>query len=214
MGRHTWTDLSLWFISYGRVLWRHIHLGLYFNPWNRRNLNWFFWHCASNRIRRVQSSTECSCWVSIPISRISGMWCCIKKYLPQPACAVSFFFFYFLQAPALWILWGYTWEVLFLSPIVQSSPAFREAGQAMLMILISQGAWIQTGILPLQLLLNIWCSSAFPVCLSHSPSFLTFFRHIPLVLHLPNIFFLLPPSSPSFSLALSSFSHLSSCAGK
>lgn len=46
-------------------------------------------------------------------------------------------------------------EVLFLSHIIQSSPAFREAGRAMLMILISQGAWIQTGILPLELLLNI-----------------------------------------------------------
>lgn len=38
------------------------------------------------------------------------------------------------------------------------------------MILISQGAWIQTGILPLQPLLNIWCSSPFPACRSQSLS--------------------------------------------
>lgn len=90
------------------------------------------------------------------------MWCYIMKYLPQPACVISF-----LQVPALWILWGYAWEVLFLSSFLQSSPAFGVAGQATLMILISQGAWIQTGILPLQLLLNIWCSSLSTVCLSH-----------------------------------------------
>lgn len=47
----------------------------------------------------------------------------------------------------------------FLSHMAQSFPAFREAGKAMLMIVISQGAWFQTGILPLQLLLNIKCSS-------------------------------------------------------
>lgn len=208
MGWHSWTDLSLWFISYHRLLWRHIHLCLYFNPWNRKNLNWFFYHCASNRNQRVQSSIERSCWVSIPVSRIHGMWCCIKKYLSQPACALSF-----LQAPALWILWGYAWEVLFLSPIVQSSPAFREPGQAMLMILISQGAWIQTGILPLQLLFNIWCSSPSPVCLftltlSHFLS-----KHRPPSAASPSFFFP-PSSSPSFSLALPSFSHLSVCTGK
>ena len=66
-----WFKPLIYIIS--QELWRHIHLGLYFSLWNRRNLNCFFCHRASNRIQRVQSSTECTCRVSIPIFRIHGV---------------------------------------------------------------------------------------------------------------------------------------------
>ena len=57
--------------------------------------------------------------------------------------------------------------------IFQSSPSFTVTGEATLMILISQGAWIPTEILPLQLLLNIHSPSLVP--LFHSLSSLSHF---------------------------------------
>lgn len=197
-----WPKPLIYIRSY-RALQRHIHLGHYFNSENRRNLNCCFFlplcFKQSSEFNRVFLLGKYP-----PFTRIRGMWCCMKKYLPQPACDISF-----LQAPALWILWGYAWEVLFLSHMAQSFPAFREAGKAMLMIVISQGAWFQTGILPLQLLLNIKCSS-FSLSL-----FLPIFLHSylpPSATH-PTFFFS-PSSSPSFSFALASFSLLSVCTGK
>lgn len=74
------------------ALWRRIHLSHYINSQNYRNINAFFVPCAPSR---VQSSTNCSCWLGIAIPRMHDMWCCIKKYLSQPVR--DFFFFFFLN---------------------------------------------------------------------------------------------------------------------
>lgn len=84
-----WPKPLIYIRSY-RALQRHIHLGHYFNSENRRNLNccFFFCHCASNR---VQSSTECSYWVSIP--RYQDPWHVVLHEEVPSTASVWYIFF-------------------------------------------------------------------------------------------------------------------------
>lgn len=94
--------------------------------------------------------------------------CWIMNCLLQPACAI--FFLHFLYKCLTYKSCRNMLERVYFYPrVFQFSTACRVAGEATLMILISQTVWIQTGILPLQLLLSIWRSPSL-VCLSHSSS--------------------------------------------
>jgi len=72
------------------------------------------------------------------------------------------------------------------------------------MILVSQRSWIQTGMLPLQQLLNIWYCSLFLVSLFLLSVAFSFFASSSYN----------PPNLLLLSLFLSYFSHLTHCIGK
>lgn len=156
-GRHSWTDELLIYIKATCFAFSLL------NSWHT---NCFLFCCASKRIHRVRSSSDCSSWVSFSLLRSTGsvgLWIAFcSQHAPYSFCM------FFTSA---WhkSCWNMLERVYFYPRVFQFSPACRVAGEATLMILISQTAWIQTGILPLQLLLSVWCSPAL-VCLSHSSS--------------------------------------------
>lgn len=171
----TWDDtaelISFWFI-----LKRH---GLYFQSVKHLTYKSLPFPL---RFKKDSQSSEFR-WVFL-----LGKFCCFKiykkcwimNYLLQPACAIFFLFLYFLYKCLTYkSCWNMLERVYFYPRVFQFSPACRVAGEATLMILISQTAWIQTGIFPLQLLLSIWCSLSL-VCLSHSssPSHFLSSRHL------------------------------------
>lgn len=177
-------------------------------------INCFLFGCASNRIHRVQRSTECFCWVSLDVSKIYGKWCWIMNYLWQLTYAMFYLFFYIFFTSAWLInLVGRCMRGFIFIHASSSSPRrFWVAGEATLMILISQTAWIQTGILPLPLQVSIWCSSPSLPCLSFSLFFsVSFSAHPLLLLRLASSF---SPSSSPFVFCCSPSSRLTLCAGK
>lgn len=59
-------------------------------------------------------------------------------------------FFFFLTRARLANLWRHAKEISFLSHIVRSSSVIRKVAKTLWMIVISEGAWFQTGFLTLQ----------------------------------------------------------------